>query len=1752
MAAGAYKGLTIRIGADTTRLSTALRGANSAIYKTQGELRKLNQAAKLDPGNTDVIKAQIGAIAGQAVAAAAKIDTLNRSIEEMSSVKANKGGSTIGELAESTDDAALAAENALARYNRLSDELGSIYNKIENVTKLDLGDATRQSSATFEKRVKELENWASAEGRTEEDLAAFAKKVGMSVDEAIAHVRHLKEAWNDANASYEDATLVNSLQHAKAELAATKASTESLARSMAEVNKASTLSANFKGIDTQMTMLNAAAETAADRFKRLDEAAKVNPLNINLAAERARALADATEVAREKASALKEKIDGYKAAGIDAVAKSVGNVSLNMEKTKQAYIDASKAVSELEGKLRNAEVAKQRLKDEGDIDSDEFRRLSEEVYRYRQELAKAKEAQDSALNDFDTAKQCSELRELQTEYRATVAEAKELGKVSWSDVGTAAVQAAQQIGALMERAGRKIVESSNEIDSSYRDLRKTLNASEEEYEHLYDAAMKYSQTHITSADTMLEMESLAAQVGVTKDAIQSFAETAANLDVATDIDASDIALKMGQIVNVMGDLDEGSVNRFADSLVRLGNNMPAQESAIMNIAQRMSSVANITSMSTPDLLAWSAAIASTGAKSEAAATAIANTMTGIESAVAGGGDELQAFADIANMSAEEFADAWNNDPTVALKGFIEGLKELEDSDESAISALEKMGIKGVRQKSNLLALTSTIDNLNDALTMSNDAFNGVDDKWGAAGDAAREAERKSEGFSGALAKMKNNAQVLAAEFGESMVPWMETASDIMQKLISFVDKMSDKSKGMAVIVGGAFAAIATIEPVVEAAYKNIAKVIGGIAQKIGGAFGAVKALGITSFDDAVAAVGLGLEEVGTKIEPIATALGELATTGKLVTGAFGAIAVAVGVEYAKYIGESMIETSKFNSVLEGLEKTTEGLHGALWNGKEDIDVYGQSWEDLRVDMGDFFSEMEKHNKTNAETRDEATASIGQLERWRQVIDEAAGKGNDFAGSELELKTAIEGVNEVLGTNYEVADVLAGVYVDQTGAVKELRTEIDRLIETKKREIRLSALEDIYKEDVKAQAEAQNAYDKAIAAKQKFLEEWKAENLGTVWKDENQGREIVIDESNWESYARATTEYKLLDQAAEETNAVLKETGEQLDITEKQWEGYADELAFLSSNNFGIREGIMLTNQAIAESIMENTDWGKSLEEIQPSVKTLAQGLETAKVGVTEFNDLAKNHPDLFGQMLVEADGDMDKLIDLISEWNMAQLEEKYGKFDYDEQAFIDAEGNRTEWNEDEWVPVDLRVNDYVSDVLDKVGYNLGEMTNEAGINLGELVLGLEKAGVSAEQFAGISQEQFAAIADAANGDVNAIIAVIAQLNGTPIDDKTAEFHFDEENNLVDAENKQVEWNEETKRWEPVEITAESNVEETVDEAVEYAESEEATMSIDGDASGVEEEAEEAKSKIESEPIQQQVVTNRVDDGATATENVDTSQTVNVSVQTDVTKLDELQQKLNELKEPVTTTVTVVADESAAGNIVESLAALTEPITATVSVTEDGVAKASKHVKDLAEAAAKMSSVTAKYTAEGNAATSKDPATNVRSLNAAAANMSAVKASYTASGNAATSDAPANRIWNLVNAVNSLPTRKDVTVNYSLNTKGSAPAGAGSSASGAYVPYDKIPRHAAGIFTRPTLTNIGWVGEDGAELYSGNSLIPLTNRKYSMPYINDISDAVARKLGPVESGPTINITITGVSGPDETADAIERKLRLLGF
>lgn len=1702
MAASAYKGLTIRIGADTTKLSSALRGANSAIFKTQSELNKLNKAARLDPGNNNIAQMQIGALSAQATSAAAKFDMLNKSMEELGNQKASGSNQSIKELADQTDNVALAAENAKDRYNAVDKELANVYTSVKDLSGIDLGKATRESPEAYDKAVQKLREWAS-EAKNQDAVRAWSEANHTSIEETISDISHMKSVWSDASAQLNDAQLAQSFHNAQVEAAAMGAQINASARAIANVKADSSFANASNAIERvggKLKVLDAAAESASSRFKRLDEAAKMSPNNIGTMVERSRALADATDVARAKAAALGEKISAYKSAGVDEVAKGIGNISLELERSRSAYVETENEVSRLAGEYDNAQKSFRALIDDSDKGGDfatRFENATKELNRLGQELDKAKAKREQAFDRFDTAKMCSELQQAEDELIDVNARMNDLRKVNFGDIGAASVQAAEQIGQLMREAGGAIVESSNSIDASYRDLRKTFDASEEEYKALYDAAMEYGQANVTSADTMLEMESIAAQLGVGLDEyghktsnateqIRRFAEVAANLDVATNIDSDTIALQMGQIQNVMDDLSPDNIESFGDALVRLGNTMPTQESNIMQITQRLAAVGSVTSFTTPQLMGWAAAIASTGQRSEAAATGISNTITAIQKAVGAGGDALDLFAETAHMDAESFAAAWRDSPTEALKAFIGGLGDLGDE---ALQKLEDLDITGVRQTQTLLSLAKTVDTVDVAIQNATDAWNG-------GGDAAAEAGKKAEGFSGTLAKLQNSTQVLAATFGDAMVPWMNRGIDAVQKLTDWLKSLDESAIDTAVVVGGVFSAIAVAGPPLRTLGKNLSDLTHGGLQlalngmsefraetrRLGEAITLAQG-GAGTWKEALQATGTFAGRTVTKIESLATSFTNLATSGNLFLGIFGGLALATIADYIRQIAESAAETQRFDNVISDMSGTLDGLSASLWTGKESASKFSDGWSGASSGINDLIASMEEHNRVNKETRDEAVTTIGELRRYGDIVAEAAGKGDEFAGSELELKTAIEGLNEILGTNYTVADVLGGVYLDQAGAVGNLAEKIDQLVEAKKREIRLSAMESIYKEDFQAYAEAENAYDKALDAREEFLEKWKSENMGRTVADSNKNL-VTIDESNWESYARQTEGYRDLTQAINETREALNETGEAMEVTEKQWQGYADETSYLTTANFGVREGIIMFNDAITKSIMDTTDWGDKLQDIQPEVGELAQKLQEAKVGASEFADFANNNPDLFAQMIENAGGDIDTLAADLAKY------------------FDEAREDNLEWNGNEWKPVKLEVENYATEALNLASEELRQAIAETDLSVGDLMAGLDNAGVSAEEFASLTSEQFNKMYLDAGGDVEQLVQLIAGLGES----------------------------------EPIELNTEANtngVKEDVDAAKAEAESGTVEIPTDADTSPAKESTKELRDEVESEPATQKVeLKTEASQDATSTSEEQTT-TVKVTLDdADATA------KLEELAKDRTVNLSVATDE-------ESMQAAADAINSTMAgsgVTSTAKVDTSAATSSVDALDKKLKSLTKTTSVKVTASvTGKE---RVDALTNALKNVSkkwSATASVTVNGKGAVDDLL--RTLSNANGKKYSVTFDTYRVTHNI-TK--------NNAKGGMFDPNRIPRHADGIFTRPTLTNIGWVGEDGAELYSGNSLVPLTNRKYSMPYINDISDAVAKKIGPVNAGNQITVTVTGVSGPDEVADAIARRLTMLNL
>ena len=81
--ASKIKGITIKIGGDTTELTKALKDVNNVISKSNSELRSLNQALKLDPKNTELLAQKHEVLKNNIKATTDRLNTLKEAQKQM-------------------------------------------------------------------------------------------------------------------------------------------------------------------------------------------------------------------------------------------------------------------------------------------------------------------------------------------------------------------------------------------------------------------------------------------------------------------------------------------------------------------------------------------------------------------------------------------------------------------------------------------------------------------------------------------------------------------------------------------------------------------------------------------------------------------------------------------------------------------------------------------------------------------------------------------------------------------------------------------------------------------------------------------------------------------------------------------------------------------------------------------------------------------------------------------------------------------------------------------------------------------------------------------------------------------------------------------------------------------------------------------------------------------------------------------------------------------------------------------------------------------------------------------------------------------------------------------------------------------------------------------------------------------------------------------------------------------------------------
>ena len=1046
-----YKGLTIRIGAETSELKKALRASNTAINDTQKQLRKLAQAAKLEPNNILAINQQFDLMGDKARALTGKLGDMRAELAFMKQrLQEVKGKEVFDELAFSAKDAAHNAAKAKQEYAEICDTIRRFKNAVS-------------SAAGEDEKI-----WNSIEEGSE---AAKAKILELSGSlEKVAQYEKLVALYFEKMKKYDLADLINDVKNYETKVIAAEAETREWYKTLARMvtqNPTATMTVGFRKLRSEMNAMEAAAKELAADVQMLDRALDLDPENIDAARLKMASMQEQTRLNIREIDNLNQQIAQLKAEGADKIAGKFVDIRLKVQQAEAKVASLNQELDETEEALKKADGA-------------ELERLEKHASEVRTELAKANVELDefaAGLKYVDTrsslANLTSQTNKLITDMKTANAQAAVL-KGSLQQLGWAMYSTATPVASMFAYTA---ISAADEVDAAYRDMRKTVAGTEEQFESMKQAALDYSRTHVTDAATLLEIEAMGGQLGVATDKLEGFATTVSNLEIATNLEADKAAEQLGQLAGILNDMGEDDFDNFGDALVRLGNNNATLEDKIMDVMLRIASMGTITGFSATELLAWSTAVAATGQGAEAAGTAISKTMSDIESAVASGGDKLAGFASVAGMTSSEFAQAWNETPSDALKAFIEGLNRIEEEGGSADGTLEGLKITSVRQKQAIEGLMQTIGGLNDNLEMSDDAWNGMTDEWGAAGDAAREAAAKAEGFSGAIQLLRNNVDVLGVEMGESMTPAILALTDLVSWATQAYSDLGEAGKAgvnfgvlLAAGLGPAAIAINSVKNVLGDLMKS--KALKGMAWSK-----AVKSS--KDYTEALRAAADMTLAGSSAAKELSDDYDEMNKKGRLAAAGTGILKDAlIGLGVAAAVAGVMALVHVLKEAYEhsvDLRDATTGLTQAVsgWSGiaaTNGLDAYGDFAFQAALSVEELTKRQAELARTIKERHNATETDAKMLGQYGDVIEELAGKSGITDEQLAKLKIAVDEVNAACGTNYAV-EKEGEAYVIMADGAEVAKDAIYDLIAAKQAELRAGAYESTYKELYAQEAEA---------------------------------------------------------------------------------------------------------------------------------------------------------------------------------------------------------------------------------------------------------------------------------------------------------------------------------------------------------------------------------------------------------------------------------------------------------------------------------------------------------------------------------------------------------------------------------------------------------------------------------------------------------------------------------------------------------
>jgi TP901 family phage tail tape measure protein len=331
--------------------------------------------------------------------------------------------------------------------------------------------------------------------------------------------------------------------------------------------------------------------------------------------------------------------------------------------------------------------------------------------------------------------------------------------------------------------GRAILTVGSNFESSFANVEKVIEGSADQIAQLEADIRSMALEIPMSASGIAEIMAIGGQLGIAADELSAFTEVAIRMGTATNLSAEEAADSIARFLNITNQGMPATASQFeqvGSVVVDLGNKSASTEQEILRMAMRLAAAGTQIGLSQHEILGMSSALASLGIRAESGGSSFSRVMLEIANAVDNGGDALDQFAEVAGVSATQFARVYENEPVQAISMFLEGLNNLREGGENLFPVLEGLDLNTIRVRDATLRAALGYELFADQIKIAAEESRDVN-------ALMIESEKRFQTVGSQWQLVKNNASELAITLFQELRPGILNVMGAMNGMIDTLD-----------------------------------------------------------------------------------------------------------------------------------------------------------------------------------------------------------------------------------------------------------------------------------------------------------------------------------------------------------------------------------------------------------------------------------------------------------------------------------------------------------------------------------------------------------------------------------------------------------------------------------------------------------------------------------------------------------------------------------------------------------------------------------------------------------------------------------------------------------------------------------------------------------------------------------------------------------------------------------------------------